>query len=425
MIKSNIEKALCKVNRIPEVLVEELRMEGKTIICQLKQPTVARCPTCGQVSYSVKNRYPRILVGIGISGYRFEVHLTTTHFTCRNESCTTKTFAPKLGIASGKSPFLPAFKDALNKEHFLAKRNNLEIAKDAKSRYQVSISEATLRRMQEKEELETATLVVRIFGIDEIYTKGQKGAHLAIFDLERGIPLGMAKGTRQKDLRRLWKEVESRGVGLSGIRLVLRDLYPHWDKVIQEKQESWLGSKVTIMADPFHLVKRVQSNLYQRYYAPLRKELRAEGKGKESLELFHARWAWRTGEEKLTLKQSRRLTPILNRYRRIEQAWIAKERVRLIYQAGSRKEARRRLAWATAYAQDQGFSEVEYTLRKNRVAILNAFGDCGDDPRREMAHYPEERISQIRLIERWRGAFRKVENLVRNLLIGYQMEGII
>jgi transposase len=178
-----------------------------------------------------------------------------------------------------------------------------------------------------------------------------------------------------------------------------------------------------VIADPFHLIKRVQALLYRQYYAPLRKRLRGEGKTKESLDLFYARWAFRKGSEKLTPKQSSRLTKILNLYPRLDQAWILKEKTRYIYQAGNRREARERLAWVIGYSKREGFFKAAKTLIRNQTGILNFFKR--DKGKREVRHYPEERISQIRRVERKRGSFRKAKTLERNMLIGYQLAGLI
>lgn len=418
-IKSKIELALLQINRIPELLVEDLDVEGKKIACKIKEPLKARCPQCGAISTSVKNRYYRKLQGVSILGFSFEVQMTTTHFTCRNEKCTVKTFAPDLGISDGKSPYLPALKDYATKEYFQRKRNNLEIVRDVNSRYNIKMSETTLRRLEDNWEIKPLSLEIKILGIDEVYVKGKHGVHLALFDLEKGIMVDMIKGVRQRDLRELIIRIQKQGVDIRSVRLVVRDLYPHWDTVIKEEM-----GRVEIIADPFHVVKRVQGLLYGTHYTSLRKQLQKEGQSKESLELFHARWAWRKAEEKLTRKQSVRLAKILWQYPILQSAWILKNRVGQLYQCKNRSEARNMLAWCIKYSKDRGFDEVRKTLTKNCVSILNAYGMC-NGKRREIKHYPEERISQIRRLERKRGCFRKVENLVKNILIGYQMEGIV
>lgn len=420
MIKSKIERALLQVNKIPLDLVESMTVVGSTIVCRLKEPQRARCPECGTLSSSVKNRYQRKLVGISILGYQFEVRLTRVHFRCRNDFCVKKTFAPNLKVADGKSPYLPALKDYLAREYFVNKRNNHEIVRDVKGRYQVQVSESTLRRLQEQEKYEPLQLSPVVLGIDEIYPKGRHGVCTSLHDLTSGILMGLVKGVRQIDVKRLLEKIKEQGLNLGRVKYIYRDLYPHWDKPIKEV----LGKHVTIIADPFHVVKRIQQLVYQGYYAPLRKRLRAEGKTKESLELFYARWAFKRGAEKLTGSQSNRLMPILNRYELLDKAWILKEKLRHMYQAEDRTEARKRLIWVIVYARNNGFKKVYKTLRKNQLSILNIYGDC-NGVKRKLNHHPEERISQIRRVERRRGCFRKLDNLVRNVQVGYQMIGLI
>jgi hypothetical protein len=478
---SIVEQELLKLNRIPEMLVDRFDILGDKILCYLKLPERAACPKCGMVSTSVKNRYQRKLVGIGVVGRGFEVIQTTTHFTCRNDDCSIKYFAARR-ISQGKSPYLNSLKDYIQQEYFVAKDNNHQIVRRSGRLVRVSISEGTVRRInQQREEEERAKeaaglgrfseLEIRTLGLDELYPKGRLGGHLSGWALDYGVLLGMVKGIRQVDLHQLFDILESQGVDLSQVELVVRDLYPHWDPVIhqrvgkgsagrstkdegKEREESegeedddgvkGAGEEVIIVADPFHTVKRIQTNLYRDYYAPLRKKLRAEGKTKESLYLFHARWAFKTGSEKLTPKQDHRLTPILNRYPRLDQAWLLKEKVRAIYQQSdgsrlrqednpitrqgaegkpiNREKAEKKLESAIRYAKSRGFSKVVNTLTRNQEEILNAFDENG---RRTILHYPEERISTLRRVERNRGCFKKVKNLVSNLQIGYQMMGII
>lgn len=419
MIKSSIEEAICKVNQIPLALVEELRIDGERIICQLKQPERARC-RCGMVTASVKNRYPRTLVGIGLWKYRFEVTMVTTHFTCRNQDCLVKTFAPDLGIADGKSPFLPALKKYISDEYFVHQRNNGEVERALSSKYHVGVSEATLRRIAAAQRERPMNFRVTVVGLDELYPKGRHGVYLGMFDLERGVLLAVIERITQKAVEKLWGKVEQKGVDLSQVKMVVRDLYPHWDEVIKEKA----GEKVTIIADPFHVVKRVQSLLYQEYWAPLRKQLQSQGRKEEATALFYARWAFKKGQERLSARQVKRLMPVLNQYRQLDQAWILKEKVRTIYQVQTRSEARKQLAGAIRYANKNRFWSIVRLLTRHQATILNRYEECGGR-RCQLKFHPEERISQIRRVERRRGAFRKVETLVRTIQMGYQLAGVI
>lgn len=416
MIKSKLEEALLQVNWIPKDLVAGVEVIRQRIICTLKEPEIGRCPECGIMSNSIKNRYPRTLLGIGILGHRFEVKLMRVHFRCRSEGCERKTFAPKLGIADGKSPYLPALKEYLAQEHFVKKHNNHEMVRDVKGRYRIQISEGTLRRLQGQRGTGLSEAKPEVIGLDELYPKGRHGVCLSMHDLMSGILLGLIKGVRRIDLKDLFGQLKKQGMNLDKVRYVYRDLYPHWDKVIKEE----LGQRVTVMADPFHVIKHIQKLLYQGYYAPLRKQLKEQGKKEASTALFYARWAFKRGSEKLTGKQKLRLMPLLSEYRVIDKAWILKEKLREVYQVPNRAEARKKLVWSLVYARENNFKEVYKSLKRNQLAILNIYEEC-NGPRRSIRHHPEERISQIRRVERRRGCFRKLENLTRNIQIEHEM----
>lgn len=416
---SATEHALLQVNKIPVHLVEEIVAQNGRLICRVKPPVIAQCPRCHSTTRSVKNRYGRTIHGIGLPGFSLEVEIITTHFVCSNKDCSIKTFAVDQGIADGKSPYLPALKNYVAQESFGHEQNNTEISRDLHDKYQVFISEATLRRIEKNWRLKPIDLSVKVLGIDEFSPKGKHGTHTALFDLDRGIVLGIIKGKSQESLRKLLKQVQDGGINLDGVKLVVRDLYPHWDKVLKE----FLGH-IQIVADPFHVVKWVQNVLYQQYYAPLRKWLRTHGRNKESVKLFHARWAWRKSAEKLTIEQDNRLTEVFRKHTVLEQAWLLKEWVAKLYRVETRKKAREILNRCLRYSRERHFEDVGKTLKKNAPQILNAFVECNGS-RRELKHYPEERIAQIRKLERKRGCFRNVGNLFRHLQIGYQFRGII
>ena len=54
--------------------------------------------------------------------------------------------------------------------------------------------------------------------------------------------------------------------------LIVRDLYNKWDTVLKEE----FGDAITIAADRFHAVARIQKRLYYNVYTPLMKEYRAK-----------------------------------------------------------------------------------------------------------------------------------------------------
>jgi len=420
MINSSVEQELLQANNISVALAAgQMKVEDGVISVSTKVPQRACCPDCKAISTSIKNKYQRTCWGIGLLDLPLKVNLTTIHFTCTNDCCQRKTFAPSLGITQGKSPYLKSVRQNLNREAYLGHKGHRELAREATRQFRISISERSVRRVTDQPTPQLQLVVVTL-GIDEVHFKGfGDGTDVGLWDLDRGIFLGSTEGMSRLDLSRLWKEITGRGIDLSQIEVVVRDLCTRWDKQIIKE----LGRRPTFVNDAFHLIKLVTKHIFDQEYKPLRNKLKVEGNVDEEQEMFKARWAYRTGQEKLSAKQKNRLMPLLNRYPRLDKGWILKERVRGLYKQKTRTSAREELVWVIKYARDEGFENVSKLLSKHRLTILAAW-ELGEIGRRKISHYPEERNRQIRRIEKRREAFRSSEAAVNHMWIGYEMMGI-
>ena len=140
--------------------------------------------------------------------------------------------------------------------------------------------------------------------------------------------------------------------------------------------------------------------------------------------IFNARWAWRKGREKLSDERKNnkpspkeKLTRLFKIDKKFKKIYDIKEEFRDIYGSKDKKAAKSALDdFVDKYGDAYPF--LKKAVRNNETEILNIFTD---ERKREIKHWPEHLVKEIKRIERRRGAFRKFESweMIIDLLLEY------
>jgi len=145
---------------------------------------------------------------------------------------------------------------------------------------------------------------------------------------------------------------------------------------------------------------------------------------KKSSGIFDARWSWRKGREKLSddrkgTKSSpkEKLARLFEIDKKFKEIYDIKEEFRDIFENKDKGAAKDALDdFVDKYGDAYPF--LKKAVRNNETEILNIFTDDG---KREIKHWPEHLIKELKRIERRRGAFRKFESweMLIDLLLEY------
>jgi len=244
------------------------------LCCYIKEPTFCMDGNKKLTRTNVKRRNK--VIGLGLNGVPFHIIFWVKYF---------KREKPKAGADKNKRvdyDFLYRDKQLLHYSKQVCKKvigfhlknySNADIVGLLKECYGVEISEVDVRRMIKHRfnNMNIPKIKAKTLGVDEMKVKGINRICTVLLDLDRGLTLGIVKRKTADRLRTLITKVRRKGINLDP-NLIVRDLYNKWDTVLKEE----FGDAITIAADRFHAVARIQKRLYDNIYTPLREEYRAK-----------------------------------------------------------------------------------------------------------------------------------------------------
>jgi len=442
-------------NMIPLSSVDEIRVierEGKQVMqCVLKEPE--NHTSGGETLTKYRRKRKRTIQALGIAGTPLEVVFWLKYFARKLQGKQkTVRVCPDEIFYTGKSTKRYTISVYLKviELHRLG-YNNMQIIRSLKRDYGVRITEGEIRRMLKFKgtDIEIPKLEVRKLGIDELKLKGTDIVATALLDIDKGLPLEIVKGKRVEDVKELIKKAEGKGISLDNVEVIVRDLYKQWDTYLTEK-----FPKATIIVDGFHAVKRIQKQLYDNEFVPLRKKYLREAEKQEekvkklkkkrasekkiknaeekaktvrykSSHIFKSRFLWRKGKENIKTErlsedkpsEKERLDELFGIDVDFRETYDIKEKFRDIFKSDNRETATQRLDGF----KDECKSNYRYlykTAINNEEHILNGFTNNG---KIALNHYPEELVGGLKRIQRVRGSFRAFDSwgLTINILLEF------
>ena len=277
-ILSPVDKVLLSMNGItPQMvgkIIEKEVGDKKILCCYIKEPTF--CMDGNTKLTREKSKRKIRIMGLGINGVPFHIIFWVKYF---------KREKPLAGESKNKRIDYDFLYRNKQLSHYskqvhekvigfhLKNYDNADIVELLKECYGVEMSKIDVRRAikYKHNNINIPKIEVKTLGVDETKVKGVNRICTVLLDLDRGIPLGIVKRKTADRLRTLITRVRGKGINLDP-NLIVRDLYNKWDTVLKEE----FGDAITIAADRFHAVGRIQKRLYYNVYTPLRNEYRAK-----------------------------------------------------------------------------------------------------------------------------------------------------
>lgn len=462
---SKTDEIIVNYNMIPISSVDKMTVvegEGKKVIqCILKEPE--SCTDRNETLTKYRRKRVRTISALGMFGMPCEVVFCLKYF---NKPCskgkqeTIRAGCPEELFYTKKSTTRYARSVYMKViELHRTNHNNVEITRHLKREHGVEISEGQIRKMLKFKDtdVEIPKLKIRKLGIDEFKLNGSNIIATALFDIDRGLTLEIVKGKKTKDIKKLVEKAEEKGINLGGVEVIARDLYKGWDTYLREKFPNAI-----IIVDAFHAVKRIQKQLYDNEFVPLRKSYLKDAEGLEeklkqlkkrkiskkriesaeekaktarskSSHIFKSRFLWRTGRENIKTKRpskdkpsdKERLDKLFSIDSHFEDTYNIKEKFRYIFKGGNVNEACQRLD-AFKEACKDNYKPLYKTAINNEEYILNCFTDNG---KIALNHYPEELVGELKRIQRVRSSFRIFDSwkITINILLEFAgvTEGLI
>ena len=277
-ILSPVDKVLLSMNGIMPQMVEKIIEkevgDKKILCCYIKEPTF--CMDGNTKLTREKSKRKIRIMGQGINGVPFHIIFWVKYF---------KREKPLTGESKNKridydflyrNKQLSRYSKQVHEKvigFHLKNYDNADIVELLKECYGIEMSKIYVRRAikYKYNNINIPKIEVKTLGVDEMKVKGINRICTVLLDLDRGLTPGIIKRKTADRLMTLIKKVREKGINIDP-NLVVRDLYNKWDTVLKEE----FGDAITIVADRFHAVARIQKRLYGNIYTPLRKEYRAK-----------------------------------------------------------------------------------------------------------------------------------------------------
>lgn len=390
-----MQKCISKMLNLQGVLIGKIGIleEEKQIVVPCRSARrAAICPACGASSKRVHQTKSR-KVKHGMLNYRQVIlSLTVRRFKC--PGCR-KVFTESVpGISRDRS--------SVNMKTQMLdwlRRNSFNFIGE-----QFNVSPATIARyllkMNGDIKIDWATAKVTKLGIDEHSFRGHY-LIITITDLSNRKLLAVLKSDSQAALARFIREIPQKY--RDKIDEVCTDLRMSYKAVVEA-----MLPRAILTADRFHV-----ETLARRALDEVRSVVQEEGAGNR---MNLKKLLWVNGYE-LDGHEKNKLEQAWLKYEKfpvLKQAWIIKEKIIFMYQAGSEIEARKRFDHVMMLLETPAYSHylavMRGTLKKWKQPILNYFKNKTTNGFTEGCH------TKIKMIKRVSYGFRNINNYIAKKL---------
>jgi transposase len=267
---------------------------------------------------------------------------------------------------------------------------------------ELRVSYSTLRHLLESEIDEEALGFIRgeeeiFLGIDEHSFRHQELVH-TVTEVKKRRVLGILRDDRIATLKEFLSKIPE-----DQVKEVCIDM-----KEGLRKASEGLFPLAKVVLDPFHVIadsnrrmdeaRRIEQDVYRKRRVKIPKKI------------------FLIGREKLSEERKQRVDELLDKYPGLKGFYWAKEKIRELYQQGSREEATRLLdniIFNLKSADDAELIRWGNSLKRWREAILNHFDNHSTNG------FTEGCNTKIKMLKRISYGLRNVEVYWRKILLGF------
>ena len=393
-----MKKCISKMLNLQGILVDKINIleDAKQVIVACRSARrVAICPVCGTGSKKVHQTKSR-KVKHGVLNYRQVIlDLTVRRFKCK-KCC--KVFTESFqGISRDRASvnLKTQMLDWLRRNSFNFVGEQFNISPPTLVRY--------LLKMNKDIKIDWATANVTKLGIDEHSFRGHY-LILTITDLSNKKLLAILKSDSQATLERFISEIPAEY--RDKINEVCTDLRSSYRTVVKKTLP-----QADLTADRFHV-----ETLARRALDDIRSVVQEESIGRR---MNLKKLLWVNGYA-LDENEKKKLALAFQKYEKfpvLKQAWIIKEKIIFMYQAGSEEEARERFNHVTMLLETSSHSHyltvLRGTLKKWKQPILNYFKNKTTNGFTEGCH------TKIKMIKRVSYGFRNLNNYIAKITLAF------
>lgn len=317
----------------------------------VQRAEVRICPECGHGTRKVQDRREQAKAHVSLGGRRVVLILVKRRFRC--PFCR-EVFTEPDEVCGWRRKLTKRFREELYQE---ARHSTVKHVAQSKGVSQDTVRRALVEGAKGEEEQEEP---MRHLAMDEFSVRKGQRYETALHDLDRRKVLAVVEGRTKEGVRGYLDSL----VEPEAVEAVAMDMSNTFRSAVQESLP-----KAEIVADKFHVIKRVNEQLG-------RVRLRLQGQESRKGALYKGRYLLLRNGEELDADQKGRLAQLMKPHPELRRAWLLKEDFRRWYRPQSKTQARLELKAWMREVEEKGpaeFRELLGTLNNWREEILNYF----------------------------------------------------
>ncbi len=350
---------------------------------------VRSCPECGHGTGKVHDRREQAKADVSLGGRRVVLILVKRRFRC--PFCK-EVFTEPDEVCGWRRKLTRRFREELYQE---AKYSTVKHVAQSNG-----VSQDTVRRalVEGAKGEEAQPEPVKHLAMDEFSVRKGQRYETAFHDLDQRKVLAVIQGRTKEGVRSYLDSL----VEPEAVEAVSMDMSNTFRSAVEESLP-----KAEIVADKFHVIKRVNEQLD-------RVRLRLQGQESRKGSLYRGRYLLLRNGEDMDAEQKGRLMELMKPYPELRRAWLLKEDFRRWYQSQSQGQARLELnAWMRE-VEEKGpaeFRELLGTLNNWKEQILNYFEFGLTNA------FAEGKNTRTKQIQRQAFGYRNLDNLNLRILL--------